>query len=638
MRGHVKLKEETPGQMNAAGAGDPYVLTSTNPNPTMDQIPAYPCGPFLLTPITVFVLTGIVSCFAFTIGFYTDRVTNDGLESVVTCSADESEVVEELTAYNQGLPGFPDSQPNIFVVLVDDLGYHDVGFTGAEYPTPAIDELFSEGVRLGALYGLPLCTPSRAAMFTGRFSWKMGMQWHEVLHPANMAAVPLDVPILGEYLQEAGYANHYFGRWALGHAAAENRPLERGYDSFNGFLTLNDRSYNGVEVAELSSPFDGMTILDWWDGEDPDDPDGVYNDEYSYRKILDKLDELEAAQAAGDERPWHMVWSCQTVHNDITFSEPPEVPDLYAACDESNRELYCKRMVYLDYTLNNIFNSIKDKGWWDDSVVVFLTDNGASQADYNDDPDKPYYGSNLPFRGSKGTYYEGGIRLLSTIGGGWIPDERKGTVNVERHHISDITTTLADVAQSKLAGRLDMDGKNIFFDDHNDHLIITLNPLTEITWLPLDPLASGTVVFWGEWKYIAFSLDWTPSPTHYITGWVDPVEEDLGLYDETWDDCYVTTGDGLSLQSGCLYNIHDDPMEETNVWDQYPDVIRDINGLIAAEFYGPNYNTGQNMEKDYRAYTVNLMDPKMSGSDDGLSFYIGAWLNYTADKEKFDLR
>ena len=121
------------------------------------------------------------------------------------------------------------AKPNIVYILADDLGWKDVGFHGSDIRTPSIDTLAREGARLEQLYTQPLCTPSRAALMTGRYPFRYGLQ--TLVIPSN-GRYGLDTQewILPQALKEAGYRTAIVGKWHLGHADRKYWPRQRGFD------------------------------------------------------------------------------------------------------------------------------------------------------------------------------------------------------------------------------------------------------------------------------------------------------------------------------------------------------------------------------------------------------------------------
>src|SRR5271166_3270154 len=109
-----------------------------------------------------------------------------------------------------------DSKPHIVFIMADDLGNADLGYRGGEIKTPNIDQLANEGVRLESFYGEPVCTPSRAALMTGRYPMRYGLQTL-VIFPSHTYGLPTDEKTLPQALKEAGYLTLMDGKWHLGH-------------------------------------------------------------------------------------------------------------------------------------------------------------------------------------------------------------------------------------------------------------------------------------------------------------------------------------------------------------------------------------------------------------------------------------
>ena len=124
-------------------------------------------------------------------------------------------------------------KPNIVVILADDLGNADLGYRGGEIQTPHIDALARGGVRLESFYGEPVCTPARAALMTGRYPMRYGLQTL-VIFPSHTYGLPTDERTLPQALKEAGYETAMVGKWHLGHADKKFWPQNRGFDYFYG--------------------------------------------------------------------------------------------------------------------------------------------------------------------------------------------------------------------------------------------------------------------------------------------------------------------------------------------------------------------------------------------------------------------
>ena len=127
------------------------------------------------------------------------------------------------------------NQPNIVFIMADDLGNADLGYRGSDIKTPNIDKLATGGVRLESFYGMPVCTPSRAALMTGRYPMRHGLQTL-VIFPSHTYGLPTDERTLPQALKEAGYQTYMVGKWHLGHADKKYWPQNRGFDHFYGNL------------------------------------------------------------------------------------------------------------------------------------------------------------------------------------------------------------------------------------------------------------------------------------------------------------------------------------------------------------------------------------------------------------------
>src|SRR5947207_12709978 len=131
-----------------------------------------------------------------------------------------------------------DKKPNILFLLIDDLGYTDVGFNGGDIKTPNIDKLAQSGAKLSAFYVQPVCSPTRAALMTGRYPMRHGLQVG-VVRPWAQYGLPLEERTLAQALKEAGYETAICGKWHLGHFQRAYLPTQRGFDHQYGH-------YNGA--------------------------------------------------------------------------------------------------------------------------------------------------------------------------------------------------------------------------------------------------------------------------------------------------------------------------------------------------------------------------------------------------------
>ena len=145
--------------------------------------------------------------------------------------------------------------PNIVYIVADDLGWKDVGFHGSDIKTPNIDRLAETGVKFDQFYVQPMCTPTRAALLTGRYPLRYGLQT-AVIPSGGQYGLATDEWLLPEALKEAGYKTALIGKWHLGHAKTEYWPRQRGFDYFYGALV--------GEIDHFKHEAHG--VVDWYRG------------------------------------------------------------------------------------------------------------------------------------------------------------------------------------------------------------------------------------------------------------------------------------------------------------------------------------------------------------------------------------
>ncbi|KAL1482770.1 hypothetical protein MTO96_033561, partial [Rhipicephalus appendiculatus] len=166
-------------------------------------------------------------------------------------------------------------RPNIVLFLADDVGWADVSFHGSsQIPTPNLDALAADGVILNNYYVMPYCTPSRAALMTGLYPIRTGMQGVPIDVPEPWG-LPTNVRILPQYLKELGYETHLIGKWHLGSYKESLTPTCRGFDSFYGFY------YGYGEYYSHTINYQNHTGQDFWLNKEP-----VWSENGTYSTLL----------------------------------------------------------------------------------------------------------------------------------------------------------------------------------------------------------------------------------------------------------------------------------------------------------------------------------------------------------------
>src|SRR5262245_8015408 len=169
----------------------------------------------------------------------------------------------------------PPKKPNVIIVLVDDMGWGDLGCYGSkDIRTPHADKLAAQGVRLTDFYAAPVCTPTRAALMTGRWQQRVGLEW--AIYPGQKEpGLPVEETSLARMLKNAGYATGLFGKWHLGYRK-EFGPNAHGFDEFFGLLSGNIDHYSHKEINDE---------LDWYENTKPVEVSGYSTDLITNRAV-----------------------------------------------------------------------------------------------------------------------------------------------------------------------------------------------------------------------------------------------------------------------------------------------------------------------------------------------------------------
>ncbi|XP_015431901.1 PREDICTED: arylsulfatase B-like [Dufourea novaeangliae] len=336
--------------------------------------------------------------------------------------------------------GLYETAPHIIVFMADDLGWNDIGFHGSnQILTPNIDALGYNGIILNRHYVLPSSTPSRTAFFTGQYPIRIGMQG-DGIHGGEPRGLPLNIKILPEYLRGLGYTTKLIGKWHMGYHTPQYTPLHRGFDTFLGFynshITYYDYRYSNQN----------MSGYDMHRGDDP-----AYGINREYATDLFTEEAIRIIENHEHHRPLYLHISHLAVHAPLEQPVDQYNDREFLQIREPNRRKYAKMVSRLDDSVGRIFHALGEKGMLRDSMILFLTDNGAASIGrYRN------WGSNYPLRGTKYTLYEGGVRGAAAF---WSPRIQKGArVSNQLVHITDWLPTLYSAAGGDLNDLGEIDG------------------------------------------------------------------------------------------------------------------------------------------------------------------------------------
>jgi arylsulfatase A len=319
------------------------------------------------------------------------------------------------------------ARPNIVLMLADDLGYADLSCYGAkEIRTPNIDRLAGQGVRCTQFYvSTPVCAPTRVSIMTGRYPARTSLNTNPNWRDSNSGLDPQEVTI-AEVLKKAGYATGLSGKWHLGY---DQRfwPLQQGFDEYFGFIS---------GWADYYKHFYQQEGAVWMvRGNERRDEPGYMTDLIA-REAVSFIER----RAKGDS-PFFLYVAFNAPHDPI---EPPP------GCDKTERaEVYRAMVEYLDGAVGKVVSAVDRAGITDNTLVIFMSDNGAEKNG----------GNNGPLRGLKRSVFEGGIRVpMIARYPGCIP----ASTSTDRLAISmDLYTTFAHLAGADVPQDRPIDGKDI---------------------------------------------------------------------------------------------------------------------------------------------------------------------------------
>lgn len=333
-------------------------------------------------------------------------------------------------------------KPNILYIVADDLGFADVGFRSPELATPTIDQLAREGAELEQFYVQPMCTPTRAALMTGRYPMRYGLQSFVIL-PEQNYGIPLDEKLLPQILKEAGYSTAIIGKWHLGHADRNLWPKQRGFDYQYGAL-IGEIDYNTHKVH-------GVT--DWY-------RNNRKLDEPGYVTTLLGKDAVRHIRQHDPAKPLFMYLAFTAPHT--PFQAPKAYVDRFTSITDPNRRTYAAMINAMDEQIGAVLAELSRKGMRDDTLVIFHSDNGGvtSAAFAGQIETKGQLPArNTPLRNGKGSLDEGGTRAVALAN--WPGRIKPGKVD-QPLHVVDMLPTLAARAGASLTGTKPLDGVDVW--------------------------------------------------------------------------------------------------------------------------------------------------------------------------------
>ncbi len=312
--------------------------------------------------------------------------------------------------------------PNVLIILTDDQGYHDVSYYGTEdIKTPHIDALAADGMRFDNFYAnCPVCSPTRASLLSGRYPDHVGVPGVIRTYPSNnWGYLDPSAILLPNTFNDLGYHTSLIGKWHLG-LESPNTPNERGFDYFHGWLGDMMDDYWAKRRHDINYMRHNEEIID---------PPGHATDLFT-EWAVDYIREKKQG-----EKPFMMYLAYNAPHFPV---QPP--PDWLAKVKKREPQLSEKRaklvafIEHLDDGIGQVINALKETGQYDNTIIVFSSDNGGLLRDE---------ANNGPLRDGKQSVYEGGLKVPTCISWpeGQIP---KGAVSSYRATTMDLYPTLVE--------------------------------------------------------------------------------------------------------------------------------------------------------------------------------------------------
>jgi arylsulfatase A-like enzyme len=359
-------------------------------------------------------------------------------------------------------------KPNFVVFLVDDMGYADLSSYGAkDIQTPNIDRIAREGIRFTDAYSNgPVCTPTRAALMTGRYQQRFGLEW--AISP-GMKEPGLEQrhTTIARFLKNDGYATALIGKWHLGYKP-EYGPNAHGFDRFFGILSGNVDHYSHRENnGEADLLEDGKPV----------EREGYMTD------LL--ADEAAKWLDANHQRPFFLYFAFNTVHWPFQAPGRPKDVRTRSTWFEGTRADYVRMMKALDDAVGRVLARLDQYGMTKNTMVIFTNDNGGERLS-----------DNSPLFHHKGTLWEGGIRVPLAVR--WPERIPKGQVSNAPVATMDLPVTVVAAAGLK-EGLTRADGVNLLPHMMSKHAV----PERTLFWRINRAGRNQRAARRGDWKYIS---------------------------------------------------------------------------------------------------------------------------------------
>lgn len=462
--------------------------------------------------------------------------------------------------------------PNIIYILADDLGYGDIGAFNPDGKiiTPNIDRLAAAGMKFTDAHSpSAVCSPTRYGILTGRYAWRSELK-SGVLTGKSKALIPNSRTTVASLLKESGYETAFIGKWHLGwdwalkdstvdggegwnpedfdnidfSRSVKNTPNDLGFDyayGHSGSLDMAPYVYieNGNATAAVDSVTENTGKYSWWrKGPTAADFDHREVTPHFFGRAIDLINTRNIGDA-----PLFLYLALPSPHTPILPTK--------AFLGKSGLNPYADFVMMIDAYVGELMATLEQKGLTENTMLIFTSDNGCSpEADFALLAEKGHHPS-AEYRGTKADIFEGGHRIPFIVS--WPGVVKPNSVNDQTICLTDLMATCADLTHRPL---LDSEGEDSF------SLMPILDPDKTKSFgreATVHHSINGSFALRKEeWKLI-FCPD--------SGGWSDPKPGSEGV---------------SKLEPMQLYNLSQDPKEQENVFDKYPDIANELKQLMAS--------------------------------------------------------
>ena len=448
------------------------------------------------------------------------------------------------------------AQPNIVVFMADDFGSGCINAYGAPeelVKTPHLNRLAEDGMRFtNANTPASICSPTRYALLTGRYAWR-GPLPYGVVNVFDTLVVETDRTTLPKYLQEQGYATAQIGKWHLGYGAGKRAeftekltpgPNDIGFDyhfglpqNLDDMLRVwieNDGVYGlrSKKTSAYAKCFYGKPYV----GIDAPQRNREEASEFLTAKAVDWLKQTNR------NKPFFLYFASPATHHPIVPSERMR--------GKSNCGAYGDFIQDLDWSFGQLVAALEQMGVMDNTVILFTADNGSDIPGDKTRPEGQAIGAGLKlnsiYRGDKHTIYEGGGRVPLMVR--WDGKVKAGAVNNRMVNIVDVFATVADLVNGKLVTVPDAEDSSSFALSLLGKQQPQRKPMVGTNAAGIQAVRSG------KWKYTD------------------------GVFPDSAPDSLRKAFRKEAVPA--LYNLEEDPGEEKNVIDEYPEVVRQLQAAL----------------------------------------------------------